>query len=654
MFLKADRGKKVLPVRVYEPDYVVLMEPPLSKKNPSELRLVDLATAKGQPLQNMTGFPALASPPAHSQLHCSAAHLHPQDPGADPGVAVSPLGPEHMALASALSLSLPSQALSAQREAPGAAASASAAVVHSGASIYPDSGGSSGVQPSAPPPPAPPLPPSPSPPPLALSGYTTTNSGGGGNSGKGHSRDFVLRRDLSATAPAAAMHGAPLGGEQRSGTDSPQHPAPPPHSASMFISASGTYAAQDGGGSGGPTLFPALHDTPGAPGGHPHPLNGQMRLGLAAAAAAAAAELYTRTEPPFAPRSGDSHYGAVAAAAAAAALHGYGAVNLNLNLAAAAAAAAAAAGPGPHLQHHAPPPAPPPPSAQHPHQHHPHLPGAAGAFLRYMRQPIKQELICKWIDPDELTGPPQPPLPPPPPAGSAKPCSKTFGTMHELVNHVTVEHVGGPEQSSHVCFWEDCPREGKPFKAKYKLINHIRVHTGEKPFPCPFPGCGKVFARSENLKIHKRTHTGEKPFKCEFDGCDRKFANSSDRKKHSHVHTSDKPYYCKIRGCDKSYTHPSSLRKHMKIHCKSPPPSPGTLGYSSVGTSLGAPLSPVLEPNRSRSSTLSPQVTNLNEWYVCQASGAPSHLHTPSSNGTTSESEDEEIYGNSEVVRTIH
>uniref|UniRef100_G1LCV4 C2H2-type domain-containing protein n=1 Tax=Ailuropoda melanoleuca TaxID=9646 RepID=G1LCV4_AILME len=142
--------------------------------------------------------------------------------------------------------------------------------------------------------------------------------------------------------------------------------------------------------------------------------------------------------------------------------------------------------------------------------------------------------------------------------------------MHELVNHVTVEHVGGPEQSNHVCFWEDCPREGKPFKAKYKLINHIR----------------------------------EKPFKCEFDGCDRKFANSSDRKKHSHVHTSDKPYYCKIRGCDKSYTHPSSLRKHMKIHCKSPPPSPGALGYSSVGTPVGAPLSPVLDPTRSRSTGL--------------------------------------------------
>ena len=52
------------------------------------------------------------------------------------------------------------------------------------------------------------------------------------------------------------------------------------------------------------------------------------------------------------------------------------------------------------------------------------------------------------------------------------------------------------------------------FKAKYKLVNHMRVHSGEKPFKCDHPNCNKTFARTENLKIHKRTHTGDKPFKC--------------------------------------------------------------------------------------------------------------------------------------------
>ncbi|CAL1267539.1 unnamed protein product [Larinioides sclopetarius] len=242
------------------------------------------------------------------------------------------------------------------------------------------------------------------------------------------------------------------------------------------------------------------------------------------------------------------------------------------------------------------------------HHHHPHhIAPPTGAFFRYMRNPIKHEMTCLWIDPDQ--GIPK------------KPCNKVFTSMHEIVSHIAVEHVGGPECTNHTCSWQDCPRNGRPFKAKYKLVNHIRVHTGEKPFPCPFPGCGKVFARSENLKIHKRTHTGEKPFKCEYEGCDRRFANSSDRKKHSHVHTSDKPYNCKIRGCDKSYTHPSSLRKHMKVHGGSgkspPPPTPnGSTSGSGYDSDNGTTQA------------------NLSEWYVCQSAmpTPPSNEHSPVSN----------------------
>ncbi|KAM9375762.1 zic family member 6 [Pholidichthys leucotaenia] len=213
------------------------------------------------------------------------------------------------------------------------------------------------------------------------------------------------------------------------------------------------------------------------------------------------------------------------------------------------------------------------------------------AFLRCARQAVKHELVCKWTDGHQA---------------AKLPCFRAFGTMYELVTHVTVEHVGGPEHSEYVCHWENCSRDRKPFKAKYKLVNHVRVHTGEKPFPCPFHGCEKVFARSENLKIHKRTHTGEKPFKCEFEGCNRRFANSSDRKKHSHVHSSDKPYTCKVRGCDKCYTHPSSLRKHMKLHCDKAPAAKGGDG-GSARASDATPISPPHPPAAAQDVPLSPE-----------------------------------------------
>jgi len=119
--------------------------------------------------------------------------------------------------------------------------------------------------------------------------------------------------------------------------------------------------------------------------------------------------------------------------------------------------------------------------------------------LQHPQAEMRMRLICKWKKLALISG-----------RECEESCNKVFYNILDLVGHIGKEHVGGPEKTNRACYWEGCSRNRKPFKAKYKLINHIRVHTGEKPFLCTWANCGKVFARSENLKIHIRIHTGEK------------------------------------------------------------------------------------------------------------------------------------------------
>ncbi|KAJ6224082.1 hypothetical protein RDWZM_002627 [Blomia tropicalis] len=122
----------------------------------------------------------------------------------------------------------------------------------------------------------------------------------------------------------------------------------------------------------------------------------------------------------------------------------------------------------------------------------------------------------------------------------AKSCppSSTFDQFNSMVLHIEYCHIDQQRycQDNYTCYWVNCPRQNRSFNARYKLLNHMRIHSGEKPNKCPHPGCMKAFSRQENLKIHIRSHTGEKPYLCPIQNCNKAFSNSSDRAKHQRTH----------------------------------------------------------------------------------------------------------------------
>lgn len=133
-------------------------------------------------------------------------------------------------------------------------------------------------------------------------------------------------------------------------------------------------------------------------------------------------------------------------------------------------------------------------------------------------------------------------------------CGFTTYRANNLRVHIRMRHRG--EYNNHVC-----PVCSARVKQRNAFLEHMRSHTGEKPFRCE--QCESSFACLARLTVHRKSVHEPRKFPCSH--CCKTFQTKHHLLRHSVIHTKAKPFSCPF--CTYLCNTQGNMTKHVKtIH----------------------------------------------------------------------------------------